>query len=152
MRVSRQSPRYFAYDDGRPFFAIGENVCWSGNHTPVADYAAWLKELGAAGGNWARLWLAYNEKGLEWLAPTPKPGTGTFLLTHHTSVACVSPVGDTLDKVESPLFPYPKVILQSSSGVPGGWGWMFRRKLLFNNDLWWKAGYSVCRTQVTEIK
>ena len=80
VRVSRQSPRYFAHDDGRPFFAIGENVCWSGNRTPVADYAAWLKELGAAGGNWARLWLAYNEKGLEWMpAPTPKPGTGTFL-------------------------------------------------------------------------
>ena len=47
---------------------------------PLADYAAWFKGLGAAGGNWARLWLAYNEKGLEWMpAPTPKPGTGTFL-------------------------------------------------------------------------
>ena len=80
VRVSRQSPRYFAHDDGRPFFAIGENVCWSGNRTPVADYTAWLKELGAAGGNWARLWLAYNEKGLEWMpAPTPKAGTGTYL-------------------------------------------------------------------------
>jgi len=80
VRVSRQSPRYFAHDDGRPFFAIGENVCWSGNRTPVADDAAWLKKLGAAGGNWARLWLAYNEKGLEWMpAPTPKPRTGTFL-------------------------------------------------------------------------
>ena len=33
----------------------------------MADYAAWLKGLGAAGGNWARLWLAYNEKGLEWM-------------------------------------------------------------------------------------
>ncbi len=80
VRVSRQAPRYFAHDDGRPFFAIGENVCWAGNHTPVADYAAWLKALGAAGGNWARLWLAFNEKGLEWMpAPTPRPGTGAYL-------------------------------------------------------------------------
>ena len=80
VRVSRQSPRYFAHDDGRSFFAIGENVCWSGNRTPLADYSAWFKGLGAAGGNWARLWLAYNEKGLEWMpAPTPKPGTGDYL-------------------------------------------------------------------------
>jgi hypothetical protein len=80
IRVSKQSPRYFAHDDGRSFFAIGENVCWSGHRTPIADYTHWFKALGAAGGNWARLWLAYNEKGLEWMpAPTPKPGTGDYL-------------------------------------------------------------------------
>src|SRR5271157_5728552 len=39
-----------------------------------------------------------------------------------------------------------------SSGVPGGWCWVVRRKLLFSNDLWRKAGHSVYRTQVTEIK
>jgi hypothetical protein len=41
---------------------------------------------------------------------------------------------------------------QGSSGVPGGWCWVVRRKLLFSNDLWRKAGHSVYRTQVTEIK
>ena len=41
---------------------------------------------------------------------------------------------------------------KGSSGVPGGWCWVVRRKLLFSNDLWRKAGYSVYRTQVTEIK
>jgi len=41
---------------------------------------------------------------------------------------------------------------QGSSGVPGGWYWVVRRKLLFSNDLWRKAGHSVYRTQVTEIK
>ncbi|MGC8643607.1 MAG: hypothetical protein ACP5XB_27430 [Isosphaeraceae bacterium] len=80
IRVSRQSPRYFAFDDGRPYFAVGENVCWSGQRKPVADYTAWFKGLGGAGGNWARLWLAFNEKGLEWMPqPTPKPGVGTYL-------------------------------------------------------------------------
>ena len=39
-----------------------------------------------------------------------------------------------------------------STGVPGGWYWVVRRKLLFSNDLWRKAGHSVYRTQVTEIK
>ena len=80
VRVAKPSPHYFAYDSGRPFVAIGENICWSSGRTPMADYTAWLKGLGAAGGNWARLWLAYNEKGLEWMpAPTPKPGTGAYL-------------------------------------------------------------------------
>ena len=45
----------------------------------MADYAAWFAGLGKAGGNWARLWLAFNEKGLEWMpAPTPKGGTGSY--------------------------------------------------------------------------
>ncbi len=80
VRVAKESPRYFAYDNSKPFFAVGENVCWAGGRTPLADYAAWFKGLGAAGGNWARLWLAYNEKGLEWMAPpTAKPGKGTYL-------------------------------------------------------------------------
>lgn len=80
IRVAKDSPRYFAFDSGRSYFAVGENICWAGGRTPLADYAAWLKGLGAAGGNWARLWLAYNEKGLEWMpAPTPKPGAGSYL-------------------------------------------------------------------------
>ncbi len=80
IRVAKESPRYFAFESGRPYFAVGENICWSGARSPLADYAAWFKGLGGAGGNWARLWLAFNEKGLEWMpAPTPKPGSGHYL-------------------------------------------------------------------------
>ncbi|APW58937.1 hypothetical protein [Paludisphaera borealis] len=79
VRVAAKSPRYFAFDDGASYFAIGENVCWGGGKAPMADYAAWFAGLGKAGGNWARLWLAFNEKGLEWMpAPTPKGGTGSY--------------------------------------------------------------------------
>ncbi len=42
--------------------------------------------------------------------------------------------------------------LLGSSGVPGSWCWVVRGKLPFSNDLWRKAGHSVYRTQVTEIK
>lgn len=72
--------RYFIYDDGRPFFAVGENLCWANGPTPVATYREWLRSLGAAGGNWARLWLSFNEKGQEWMPhPTPKRGGGAYL-------------------------------------------------------------------------
>ncbi len=80
IRVSAASPTYFCHDDGSPYIAIGENLCWANGPMPLALYREWLQRLGAAGGNWARLWLAFNEKGLEWMpAPTEKPGTGTYL-------------------------------------------------------------------------
>ncbi|QEH37565.1 hypothetical protein OJF2_61560 [Aquisphaera giovannonii] len=79
IRVAKRNPHYFAFDDGTPYLAVGENVCWSWGRSPLATYAAWLKGLGGAGGNWARLWLSNNEKGLEWLpAPTPKAGSGSY--------------------------------------------------------------------------
>lgn len=79
VRRSEQAPQYFRMDDGSSYFAVGENVCWSGWRTPIADYEAWLGALGKAGGNWARLWLAFNEKGLEWTPkPTPKAGIGSY--------------------------------------------------------------------------
>ena len=80
VRIAHGSALYFASDDGRPFFAVGENMDWAGGPTPLADYAKWLKGLGAAGGNWTRLFLSNLEKGQEWMPiPTPRPGTGTYL-------------------------------------------------------------------------
>jgi hypothetical protein len=79
VRVAAKAPGYFAFDDGSSYFAIGENVCWANGRSPLASYRAWFESLGKAGGNWARLWLAFNEKGLEWSpAPTAKPGTGSY--------------------------------------------------------------------------
>jgi hypothetical protein len=80
VRVAPKSPLYFATDDGRAFFAVGEDMAWANGPTPIADYTRWLTSLGKAGGNWARLFLSNWEKGLEWMpAPTPVPGTGTYL-------------------------------------------------------------------------
>ncbi len=80
VRVAPESPLYFQFDDGASYFPVGENVCWSGGPKPVADYAAWFGGLAGQGGNWARLWLATTEKGLEWTAPpTAKGGSGHYL-------------------------------------------------------------------------
>ena len=80
VRVAKGAPAYFAYDSGQPYFAVGENVCWSWGAAPVARYTEWFKGLGDAGGNWARVWLSNNEKGQEWMAaPTPKAGNGTYM-------------------------------------------------------------------------
>jgi hypothetical protein len=80
VRVAPASPLYFQFDNGQAYFPIGENVCWAHTSKPVADYEAWFRGLAGGGGNWARLWLATNEKGLEWMPqPTPKGGRGHYL-------------------------------------------------------------------------
>lgn len=65
------NPYYLQFDDGAPYFAVGENVCWG----TTDQYAEWFRALGAAGGNYARIWLVRWNMGLEW---TPGRGTGTY--------------------------------------------------------------------------
>jgi hypothetical protein len=57
----RRAPgsRYFQFDRGDSYFLIGENVCWSGKRG-LADYDDWFGALGKAGGNFARLWMAFS--------------------------------------------------------------------------------------------
>lgn len=49
--------RYFAYGDGAPYFAVGLNLCWA-DKRGLPSFADWFGQLGAAGGNYARLWMA----------------------------------------------------------------------------------------------
>ena len=67
VRVSRKDPRYFEFDDGTPYFAVGENVCtW---RRGVHDYDDWFPALGKAGGNYARIWMWGHCFGIEWGKP-----------------------------------------------------------------------------------
>ncbi len=65
LRRSPHSDRYLAFDDGSPYFAIGENLGWYDGRGTVA-YDQWLRELGEAGGNFARFWMASWSFGIEW--------------------------------------------------------------------------------------
>lgn len=56
VRVSKKNPLYFEFDNGQPYFAVGENVCWSGSKGTY-DYDGWFAKLAANGGNYARLWI-----------------------------------------------------------------------------------------------
>jgi len=55
----------FAYDNGQPYFAIGENVCWGGKRGSF-DFDDWLPPLAKAGGNWLRIWMCSWNGALEW--------------------------------------------------------------------------------------
>ena len=53
-------PRYFCYDDGTPFFGIGENIAWSGRRGTY-DFDDWLTAAAGAKMNLARIWLQWNQ-------------------------------------------------------------------------------------------
>jgi hypothetical protein len=65
IRVSPANHRYFQFDDGTPFFAVGQNLQ---NDWPVYQHSRLLAEGGA---NCARVWTFCHWTWLEW---TLKPG------------------------------------------------------------------------------
>lgn len=87
VRRSHSNPRAFAFGNGRPFFAVGENMGWAGRRGTF-DYDDWLAALGKAGGNWTCIWMCPWNCGLEWSPQTGKPSTdgyhglGVYNLAH----------------------------------------------------------------------
>jgi hypothetical protein len=80
VRVSSKDPDYFAFDNGQPYFPLGENMGWGGKGRTF-DYDKWLTALSAAGGNYIRLWQAPWSTEIEWAysydANTRLPGDYT---------------------------------------------------------------------------
>ncbi len=67
LRVDQGNPRYLAYDDETPFFAIGLNLGWaSSKEQTLADYERWFDALAREGANTVRVWMAAWSFGLEW--------------------------------------------------------------------------------------
>lgn len=77
IRRSARNPLYFAWDNGNPYFAIGENMVCDESTTGewFRDYTTWLTELGKAGGNWIRLWMASWSCAIEWTPEKERPAT-----------------------------------------------------------------------------
>lgn len=61
LRVSRKDPHYFEFDDGTPYFAIGENLV----EGPLSEYYRWIPRLSKNGGNYSRLWVGHPYFALE---------------------------------------------------------------------------------------
>ncbi len=78
LRRNVRAPHVFAFDNGTPFVAIGENMAWGGKRGSF-DYDDWLKALSEAGGNWVRIWMIPWHCGLEWMKDAHLPWDyGTF--------------------------------------------------------------------------
>ena len=57
VRRAPSNSRYLEFDDGRPYFVIGANVCWAGRQG-LRDYEMYFSRLGEAGANYARVWMS----------------------------------------------------------------------------------------------
>ncbi|MGV3617457.1 MAG: cellulase family glycosylhydrolase [Fimbriimonas sp.] len=76
VRVSPRDGRYFALDDGRPYWPIGTNLGWA-SARGTRDYDAWIPTFARSGANWGRLWLAPHWTTLALERPrTPEDGLG----------------------------------------------------------------------------
>ncbi|MFP4055551.1 MAG: DUF5060 domain-containing protein [Candidatus Brocadiia bacterium] len=51
IRIARDDPRYFEFDDGSFYYPLGQNVCWASNFT------RFLQRIEDYGGNYVRIWL-----------------------------------------------------------------------------------------------
>lgn len=66
LRPSPLDPRYLRFDDGTPYFAVGENLAWYDGRGTFA-YDDWFAKLSAQGVSYVRLWMPSWAFGLEWI-------------------------------------------------------------------------------------
>lgn len=66
VRVDPRNPRYFAFDDGTPYFAVGQNIAWANEPDVLGQYELWFDAMAEADANFARIWMAPWGFALEW--------------------------------------------------------------------------------------
>jgi hypothetical protein len=68
VRINPSLRTRFAFSTGEPFFPVGHNVAWPSRwQSQFVDYDAFFPKMGAAGENWARVWMtAWGGLNIEW--------------------------------------------------------------------------------------
>jgi hypothetical protein len=66
IRGARKDPRYFEFDNGEPFFAIGQNLAFIGEqqHVTMAKAEEIFARLAANGANYLRVWTCSDDWAL----------------------------------------------------------------------------------------
>jgi hypothetical protein len=83
LRVSPLDPRYLRFDDGSPYFAVGENLAWYDGRGTFA-YDDWFAKLAAQGVTYVRLWMPSWAFGLEWTERGPGGAVSASSLGDYT--------------------------------------------------------------------
>lgn len=84
LHVSERDARYLRHEDGTPYFAIGENLCWYDGRGTFA-YDDWLEKLAAQRATYARLWMPSWAFALEWTERAPDGGLEATSLGDYTA-------------------------------------------------------------------
>ncbi|MBC7808200.1 MAG: DUF5060 domain-containing protein [Akkermansiaceae bacterium] len=65
IRRDAKDPRFFAYENGTPYYPIGCNAAWNSGKVSVE---AFLEDMGKSGQNWSRIWMNHwDGKNLDWV-------------------------------------------------------------------------------------
>jgi hypothetical protein len=66
VRVSRQDPRFFEFDEGQPFFPIGQNLAFigEGQYVTLPKMEQIFERLAENGANWLRVWTCCHDWAL----------------------------------------------------------------------------------------
>ena len=99
VRVSTDDPRFLAFDDGSPFFAVGQNVAFVKD---TEQACAMVRQLGAHGANFARVWACCEDWAMAVEAPKsgwarswgPKPPVTEAPGPGAAPVRCLAPQVD----------------------------------------------------------
>jgi hypothetical protein len=66
IKVDKESIFYLKFDNGQPYFAVGESVAWTGRHKKTYGYDYFFSKLSENGCNYSRVWLVEWNLALEW--------------------------------------------------------------------------------------
>jgi len=96
LHVSEENSYYFKFDDGTPFFVVGENIATLGSMgTALAD--KWYTSLARVGGNFARWWWCSGGTDLEsWVSDRPDQGLGKYKLDQAWRIDYLANLADGL--------------------------------------------------------
>ena len=100
VRVNKDNPLYFSFDNGEPYIPIGFNIAWASDDTGSFYYDHFLQRLYEAGGNYVRIWMSHYYQGqtVEWSASHPSGiyhGLGVY------SLEAASRIDRIIEKAES---------------------------------------------------
>jgi hypothetical protein len=72
--VRRDPKGGFRHDNGASYYPLGHNVGWGRGPDSGDDIARQFARMGAAGENWARVWMCHwDGKNLDWVMNAPNP-------------------------------------------------------------------------------
>ena len=65
VRLDKEAPKYFRFDNGTPYFPLGHNQAWKSGDLP--DIPVLFDKMGAVKENWSRVWMNHwDGKNLDW--------------------------------------------------------------------------------------
>ncbi len=78
IRVAKGNPHAFEYENGAPFIAIGNCLCWNNGNDRAALYKSWLDKMAANDCNFIRIWL-----GSKWCFGLEQNDSGNFTTPYY---------------------------------------------------------------------